>query len=205
VTVTNAAGLAVAVLEVGDTYEPGQALELPGGLTVSFDAGDIDATVPDSFAVELAAEPDAQGFLAALGLNTFFGGTTAAGIRLQDTIAADPALIAAGRTDAVGDNVNALRLAGIQSEHLEALGDDTVDGYYAEFIGQVGLDSQMAMRNEEAATLMLDAAQNQRDAISSVNQDEEAVRLLQYQQLYAFAARYISTIDELMDNLMAIL
>ena len=205
ITVTDSAGLTVAVLDVGDGYEPGQALELPGGLTVSFDAGDIDAGVPDAFSVELAAEPDAQGFLDALGLNTFFRGTNAAGMRLEPAIAADPELIAAARTDSAGDNVNALRLASIQNEALEGLGNDTVDGYYAEFIGKVGLDAQMAQRNEASASLMLEAAQNQRDAISAVNQDEEAVRLLQYQQLYTFAARYIQTVDELTSLLMSIM
>jgi len=205
ISVTNAAGLAVAVLDVGEGYEPGQAIELPGGLTVSFDAGDIDAGVPDTLAVELASEPDEQGMLAALGLNTFFHATRAADMRLETAITANPDLIAAARSAAPGDNTNALRLAGIQDEALEALDGDSVDGYYAEFIGRVGLDAQMARRNEESATLMLEAAQNQRDSVSAVNQDEEAVRLIQFQQLYTFAARYINTVDELMDSLMSIL
>jgi len=203
VTVTDAAGLTVAMLEVGEGYEPGQALELPGGLTVSFSAGDVAAS--DAFSAELAAEPDAQGFLAALGLNTFFGGTSAAGMTLEAAVAADPSRIAAGWGDASGDNRNALRMAGVQDAAFASLGDDTVDGHYAELIGQVGLDSQMAQRGAASAILLLEAALNQRDAISGVNQDEEAVDLLRFQQLYAFAAKYIQTINKLLDDLMTIL
>ena len=203
VTVTDAEGLTVAVLDVGDGYEPGQALGLPGGLTVSFSAGVVAAS--DAFSADLPAEPDAQGFLAALGLNTFFGGTSAAGMTLEPAIAADPSRLAAGWGDASGDNRNALRMAGVQDAAVASLGADTVDGYYAGLIGQIGLDSQMAQRGAASATLLLEAALNQRDAISGVNQDEEAVDLLRFQQLYTFAAKYIQTINELLDDLMNVL
>jgi len=205
VTVTDSTGATVAVLDVGEGYQPGQALSLRGGISVSFGAGDIDATAPDTVAVELVADPDAQGFLAALGINTLFGGSDAASLRVRPEVAADPERVAAGRSDDGGDNANALRLADIQDEALAALGSETVDGYYAAFIGRVGLDAQMAQTGERTATLLLDAAQNQRDAISAVNQDEEAVNLLRYQQLYAFAARYVRSVEELTDELMQIL
>ena len=203
VTVRDGAGGAVAVLDVGDGYAPGDAVELAGGPRVSFSAGDVAAG--DSFAVDVVGEPDEQGFLAALGLNTFFRGTTAAGLALEAAIVEDPGRIAAGRTDGVSDNTNALRLAGVQEAALEGLGGLTVDNFYAELIGKIGLDARMAQRSATNAQQLREAAQNQRDAVSAVNQDEEAVNLLRYQQLYSFAARYVNTVDELMDQLMAIL
>lgn len=203
VAVTNAAGLTVAELDAGDGYAPGDLLELPGGLAVRLGAGDVAAG--DALSAGLVAEPDASGILAALGLNTFFSGTSATAMAVEPAIAADPGLVAAGRSGSASDSSNALRLARVQDEVLASLGDDTVDGSYAELIGRVGLDAQMAQRGAASATVLLEAAENQRDAVSGVNEDEEALNLLRYQQLYTFAAKYIQTINELLDDLMAVL
>ncbi|MFW6161405.1 MAG: FlgK family flagellar hook-associated protein, partial [Planctomycetota bacterium] len=203
VTVTDAAGLTVAELDVGPDYEPGTLLDLPGGVAVGFGPGAV--TAGDSLTVDLVAEPDAQGLFAALGLNTLFRGTTAAGIRVEPAVVADPGLVAAGRSNAASDGSNARRLAAVQEASLASLGGETVDGAYADLIGQVGLDSQMAQRSATTAGLQRDAAENQRDAVSGVNQDEEAVDLLRHQQLYTFASRYIQTINGLLGDLMDIL
>jgi len=202
ILVTNAAGATVATLDVGSSYQAGGALTLPGGITIAFDAADV--TDGDALAVALAAEPDPQGLLAALGLNALLQGTGAADFDLEAAVAEDPGLIAAARSDAAADNTNALRLAELDELKLQALGDETIAGSCAQLIGTVGLDSQMAQRADESSQLMLEAAENQRDAVSGVNQDEEAIKLMQFQQLYMFAARYIKTIDELLDLLASI-
>ena len=202
VLVTNAAGLTIATLEVGEDYTPGRELALPGGMAVSLDAGDV--TDADSLSVELAAEPDAQGVLAALGLNSLLRGSNIASFALEPRIADDPSLIAAARSSAAADNTNALRIADLDAATFDALNGDSITGSYTQLIARVGLDTQMAQRTETSARAMLEAAESQRAAVSGVNEDEEAVRLLQYQQLYSFAARYIQTIDELMNELMSI-
>ena len=204
VTVTNQAGATVALLDLGESYEPGMALELPGGVTITFAAGDLDGTVPDTATVPLSAEPDAQGLLAALGLNTLLRGTDAASMMLEPGIAADPDRIAAGQTGAAADGSNATRIAEAHNRSLDSLDGQTIDDDFAHLVGRVGLDSAMAARNEESATLMLESIENQRDAVSAVSQDEEAVNLIRFQQAYGMAAKFLATIQELTDLLMAL-
>ena len=201
VRVTNAAGATVALLDVGEGYRAGQPLPLPGGFTAAFDAGDV--ADGDALAVPLAAEPDAQGLLAALGVNALLRGNSAASFGLEPDIAADPTLIAAGCSGASGDNANALRLADLADLRLEALGGETVSGFLSRLIGKVGTDAAAAQRVEQSTLLLRDAAENQREAVSGVNQDEEAVNLIRFQQIYQFASRYIKTIDDLMNLLLS--
>ena len=50
--------------------------------------------------------------------------------------------------------------------------------------------------------MLLQQAQNQRDSASGVNLDEEAARLLQFQQSYQAAARILQTAQSVFDSLM---
>jgi len=200
--VTDGNGATVASLEIGDGYLAGEAFDLPGGFRLRLAQGVVSDG--DSFSVELAAEPDEAGLLAALGLNTLLRGTTAATISLEETVADNPDLIAASRTATSGDNTNALRLAALADEALADLGEVAPSTYYSQLLGAVGSDSQLAQRAARSSGLMREAAEAQREAVSGVNADEEAIRLMQHQQLYMFAARYLRTIDELTRLLMAI-
>ena len=200
--VTDAYGATIAVLDVGPDYEPGTPLQLPGGPLITFAAGDLDATVPDSATLDFYADTDPSGLLAALGLNTFFSGSDAATIAVEDEVQADPDRIAAGRTGAAADGSNAVRIAAIQTAPLDALDGYTLDDHAAQLLGQVGLDSQMAVRAAERATLMAEAMANQRDAVSGVSQDEEVVNLIRFQQAYGLAARYLATVQQVTDLLV---
>jgi len=202
ITVRNAAGATVGTLNVGQGYTPGQALEIPGGITVSFGAGTVTGRPPESLSVALAAEPDPQGILAALGINTFFRGSTATSLAVDPAVEADPSRVAAGRSDAASDNTNALRLAAIEEASVESLGGTTIEDGYAQLLGKAGLDTQMAIRTRNSSRLVLEAAENQRDALSAVSQDEEAVNLLKFQQAYQLAARYLRVVQDMTDLLM---
>ncbi|MFP4055872.1 MAG: flagellar hook-associated protein FlgK [Candidatus Brocadiia bacterium] len=200
VVVTDSQGATVATLEAGEGYEPGDDLALPGGIRLALGEGLVGDG--DSFAVELAAEPDEPGLLAALGMNTLFRGTAASNLSVEPAVAADLDRLAAARTEAHGDNTNALRMGEVQALAFPELDDETVGDFYSHLIGRVGTDARTAQQVEEGARLLLETAQNHRDSISGVNQDEEAVELLRYQQLYLFAARYLKTIEELTGLLM---
>jgi len=202
VTVRDATGATVATLDVGEGYTPGQALELPGGITAAFGAGTVTGAPAESLSVALTADPDKQGLLAALGLNTLFRGSTAGNLGVEPDIEADPSLIAAARSAAPADNSNALRFAALEGQTFESLGGTTIDDSYAQILGQAGLDAQMALRARDGSRLLLEAAENQRDALSAVSQDEEAVNLLRFQQAYQLAARYLRVIQDMTDLLM---
>ncbi|PHS32818.1 MAG: hypothetical protein COA82_09090 [Alkaliphilus sp.] len=65
-------------------------------------------------------------------------------------------------------------------------------------IGKLGTESREAqdlLRNQESLTLNL---VNQRESISGVNLDEETLALIVHQRAFQASARYISTINELL-------
>ena len=66
--------------------------------------------------------------------------------------------------------------------------------------------AQVATASGDAATLgaQLDDLEMQRDAVSKVDTDEEAIRLIEYQTAYRAAARVLSAGDQMLQTLMAI-
>jgi flagellar hook-associated protein FlgK len=91
---------------------------------------------------------------------------------------------------------------------MQALGDATiVDGErvidrYAELIGDVGARAQSAQASASMSSRLYDDAERARQEMSGVNLDEEAARLLQYQQAYQAAAKVIATANEMFRSLL---
>jgi flagellar hook-associated protein 1 FlgK len=105
-------------------------------------------------------------------------------------------------TAAVGDNRNALALAGLQDQRLMAGGTSTLEGSYNTLVAEVGTKTRQAEVNARAQAKLLDEARAQRESISGVNLDEEAANLLRYQQAYQAAAQVITVTNSLFDTLI---
>ena len=60
VEVRDAAGTLVATLDVGQGYSPGDELELPDGVRVSFGAGELSATHGDVFELDVVVDGDGE-------------------------------------------------------------------------------------------------------------------------------------------------
>ncbi len=105
-------------------------------------------------------------------------------------------------TSVVGDNRNALALAGLASERVLANGTTSISASYNELVANVGVKTRQAQLSAEAQGRMLDASRAQRESISGVNLDEEAANLLRYQQAYAAAAQVIAVAGTMFDTLL---
>ena len=106
-------------------------------------------------------------------------------------------------TNGVGDNRNALLLAGLQSrDTLESRGA-TFSEAYGRLVAQVGTSTQQAGANATAQSLLRDQAVESRDEVSGVNLDEEAANLLKLQQSYEASARVIAIANEIFDTLLS--
>jgi flagellar hook-associated protein 1 len=120
----------------------------------------------------------------------------------------DPRAFAAAQPPAipgksvVGDNRNALALAGLASERVLANGTTSISASYNELVANVGVKTRQAQLSAEAQGRMLDASRAQRESISGVNLDEEAANLLRYQQAYAAAAQVIAVAGTMFDTLL---
>jgi len=100
------------------------------------------------------------------------------------------------------DNANAKLLAGISSQSLLNGGVDTLSSSNASLVGQVGAQAQQAQTQVDTETAIRGQDQSQRDSLSGVNLDEEAVDLQRYQQGYQAAAQVISTANSLFQSLL---
>ena len=106
--------------------------------------------------------------------------------------------------DEVGNNDVLLELLELRSRPIALNGNlVTLNDAYAGMLGQVAGDSRENQAELRTATTVRDQAQAQRDSISAVNLDEEAVNLMTYQQAYQANMKVISTANQLFNDLMA--
>ena len=106
-------------------------------------------------------------------------------------------------TVAPGDNRNALLMSDIGEKYLID-GVDNFDSYYGKMTARVGLEknqnSVLVQGAEDAVTQL----ENLRDGISGVSLEDEMIDLIKYQRGFQSSAKFLSTVDDLMDNLLAI-
>lgn len=103
---------------------------------------------------------------------------------------------------APGDNENALRIAQLESTHKVGATNDTFNDFFSQMVATVGIE---AARNNMALTGARDAVmqlQILRDGYSGVSLEEEMIDLIQYQRGFQSSAKYLSTVDELLNTLL---
>ena len=204
VSVLDASGAIVATLDVGDSYTPGKDLEIQPGVSVSFSAGDISAASGDRFATRLVADSDTSDILVAAGLGGFFVGSDASSIGIDPELLADPDRLAAALDGSAGNNQNLLRLSAVYETAATGLDGDSPDEFYRLLITQLGADAQRADQTLGTQQLVLDSLDARREEISGVNIDEELLELERFQQMYAVAARFLQTMQEVNDILVSL-
>ncbi|MBE0618647.1 MAG: hypothetical protein IH608_12100, partial [Proteobacteria bacterium] len=143
-----------------------------------------------------------------------FGGTTftvfGAGARLalDPVVARDTDKVAAalapapGETAAAGDGEMARRIAGLAIRPIFEDVDETAAGLLGRVVQSLGAKGRDARVYEEASTSVLLQLDAQRESVSGVNVDEEMVQLLQYQRGFEAAARFLTTVDSLIETLI---
>lgn len=150
-------------------------------------------------------QPDSSGVLAALGLNTMFTGTNASNIAVSDTLLQNPALLASAQVFLPGDGSNAARIAELSTVPIDLLRGKSVLETYNGIATKVAIDGSAALADVDAARTILFSLQAQRESISGVNLDEEAIALLKFESAFQGAARYVRVVDGLLDELIALI
>lgn len=152
--------------------------------------------------VSFAFAKDTSGVLAALGLSTFFTGSTASDIGISQIVRDNPAKFAASSGGIGNDSDNAVALAGFLDRPLESESGASISDLYDRLAGDVTQQSSVAKAVAEGFRVFQRTLDGQRLAISGVNIDEETVNLISYQRTYQAAARYIATVNELLEMLV---
>ncbi len=147
---------------------------------------------------------DTSHTLAALGINTFFTGSNSIDIDVNSLVSSNPNLIAAARSDLPGDSSNVTAMTLIQESGLDSMGGVSLNDYYTTTMAELAVQLSGAKSAYEASSAIFDSLTVQRESISGVNLDEEAVALMQYQRAYEGAARYMMVVDEMMQTLLGL-
>ena len=141
----------------------------------------------------------------AAGLNFFSPFSGASDITVNSQIANDTNLIAAAaNSESVpGGNSNAIAIAEIQNRLLMSAGSATINDFYNGLVSDVGrLVAQAKVNGDHQSTVSLELA-TYREEVSGVSMDEEMVNMVQFQSAYNAAAKLVSTVDEMLDALIA--
>ncbi|MEM5530523.1 flagellar hook-associated protein FlgK [Gammaproteobacteria bacterium AS21] len=102
--------------------------------------------------------------------------------------------------DGISDNRNALALSEIQDKKI--LSNGSMQDHYSGLIEKIGSKAAAGQINLIASESVLQSTQSTLASIIGVNLDEEAARLVQYQQAYSASAQLITTSQTLFDTLL---
>jgi flagellar hook-associated protein 1 FlgK len=82
-------------------------------------------------------------------------------------------------------------------------GSATIDDFYNGLVSDVGrFVSQAKVNMDHQSTVSLQLA-TYREEVSGVSMDEEMVNMVQFQSAYNAAAKLVSTVDEMLNTLIA--
>jgi flagellar hook-associated protein 1 FlgK len=151
-----------------------------------------------------AATSDTSGVLAALGLNTFFTGSTAAtiGVNAEVKGIGNAAKFAASLGGIGEDSANAERLSAFFDQPLESAGNSSLADLHNQMLNEVTQGSSIAQSVAEGYRIFEGTLEGQQQSVSGVSIDEEAIEMITLQRIYQASARYIQTITELLDLLV---
>ncbi len=183
-------------------------------LAATLDAIDgVSATITSAGRLQLTSESsdqqlafadDTSGALAALGVNTFFTGSTALDLGVNSVIVGDPRKFAASKNGIGEDTQNAVDLAGFGNRQLSSQSNASILNLYERMVGEASQGAAVAKSVADGHRTFEQSIQGQLAANSGVSIDEETIKLLAYQRTYQASAKYISVIDELLQTLVSL-
>jgi len=153
---------------------------------------------------EFAFADDTSGLLAAMGINTFFTGASARDVGVSGAVADDPAKFAASRGGIGADTQNAIAMSTFLDKPIASHNGSSISVIYDRLVGETTQGMTVTHAVAEGARVFEQTLRGQKLALSGVSIDEEVVQMISYQKQFQAAARYISTINELLDLLVAL-
>ncbi len=173
----------------------------------------LRVTAEDGYTFSFGA--DSSGLLAALGVNTFFSGSSMSDLGMHGEVLANPDRINAGQVNGAfegneGDNSTAMAIAGLATKPVTVVSafgvskTQTIGEYYGNIISQVGADTSTSEFTFEYNKALADDLNDRQNQVSGVNLDEEMANLIKYQHAYRAAAKLITTADEMLQTVLGL-
>jgi flagellar hook-associated protein 1 FlgK len=156
-------------------------------------------TSPTTFDVSGTGTGNPTGLTYVAGAPISFNGWS---VEISGAPAAGDSFDIRSNAGGVGDNRNALALAGLQSTPVLNGGTANYAEGYGVIVTDVGTRTRQTEIEQSAQEALLDQATAARESVSGVNLDEEAADLLRFQQAYQASARVVSIADQVFQTLL---
>ncbi len=123
--------------------------------------------------------------------------------RLSKEVLADLANIAAAdNKNAVGDGANALSIARLRDTKLMENNEATFQDFFRGKIAELGVAGREAERMTVAMDTVEARMREHQQSVSGVSLDDEMLNLIQFQHSYNAAAKFLSTLDQMLEMLI---
>ncbi len=172
------------------------------GISAKIDSDGKLAIAADSTNVTFSFANDTSGALAALGINTFFTGSTAQDIGVNAKLFSSPQLFAASQGGAGEDAKNAELLAQFLQKPPAGQDGLSIANVYDKLVSDVSDGSARTKAAADGFRTFQKTLDGQYLAVTGVSIDEETVKLLTYQRMFQASARVITTINEMLNTLI---
>jgi len=196
-------GQTVKELNVGAGYPVNQSLEIAGGLSLSLGSGTLLAG--DHFDLAAISDPDSGGFLAAFGIGGLFQTTDLRTLTVNQEMVRNPGLLATGRTGTAGDGSQMSQLVALREARILANGTETIEGRLATLTSNIGVDVNQQASVVEHLQSQYEQLRNRQDSVSGVDPNEELLAMLQFQRSFQANARFLSSVNSALDDLLGLL
>ena len=179
-----------------------QTISDPGLLQASIEA-DGSMLLQSASDYKFIFGEDQSSITQVLGLNSFFDTLKGAeDIQLSENIRENTNNISTGKDLIPGDNRVALEIAKLQTRPTMRDETMTFDEYYNGVLTGMGLKIQRNKTEQAQQESMVRQFKEIRSSISSVNMDEELTDMMQYQKAYEASARFVNTVDRMMETVI---
>jgi flagellar hook-associated protein 1 FlgK len=128
-------------------------------------------------------------------------------IEINQALLRDPLSVASGfggngRPANPGNGEAAMAIAAIRNTEVMVGQYKTFDDYFAVSVGRIGLLGEQSQIAVETQNQIMKQLHEMRQSVSGVNVDEELSNMIKYQHGYAAAARFISTVNSMLDTII---
>jgi flagellar hook-associated protein 1 FlgK len=128
-------------------------------------------------------------------------------VEVNPALVKDPASVAAGfgfngRSANPGNGEAAIAIAAIRNTQVMVGALGTFDDYFADAVERIGLLGEQSRLTLETKNQLMKDMHDKRQSVSGVNIDEELSNMIRYQHGYAASARFITTVNDMLDLLI---
>lgn len=123
-------------------------------------------------------------------------------VQISGTPAAGDSFTVRDNSNGLGDNRNALLLAGVMAQPVLNNGTTSLTAGIGQFVSDIGVKTNQAQVTRDAQKVVATEAQDAMQSVSGVNLDEEAANLVRYQQAYMAISQMIRVADTLFQSVL---